>query len=207
VRSSRWLPIAGWCVATATSIVLSSFALSPVLNAARAEDGALPDLDKLPVADSVTTTGAPAVTEPPAVPERPDPTDDDPATTDPAPTRTSRKPGTKTPTTAPATTTPPAATTTPPTTTENGWTVTTGDDGVKTYVRTFRCDGGQAVIRMTDRGTVALVTATPADGYSVQKQGSDTNLAIYFTSTPRSFVIHAQWHNGEPLVDVTEIGA
>ncbi|MEV6306033.1 DNA mismatch repair protein MutL [Actinoplanes sp. NPDC051861] len=204
MRSSRWLPIAGWCVATATSIVLSSFALSPVLNAARAEGGALPDLDQLPPAQvAVTTTASP--TPPPAVPERPEPTDDAPETDDPSPTRTSKKPGTKPATTAPGTTAP--ATTTPPTTTENGWTVTTGGDGVKTYVRTFRCDGGTAAIKMTSQGIVSLVTATPADGYSVQKQGSDTNLAIYFTSTERSFVIHAQWWNNEPFVEVTEIGA
>ncbi|MFC7530289.1 DNA mismatch repair protein MutL [Actinoplanes sp. GCM10030250] len=206
MRSSRWLPIAGWCVATATSIVLSSFALSPVLNAARAGEEALPELGQLPGAEvAVTTTSSP--TPPPAVPERPEPTDEDPGTDSPSPSKTSRKPSSKPPTgatTAPATTAP--ATTTPPTTTENGWTVTTGDDGVKTYVRTFRCDGGQAVIKMTSRGIVTLVTATPADGYSVQKQGSDTNLVVYFTSTARSFIVHAQWWNDAPLVEVNEIG-
>ncbi|MBG0560855.1 DNA mismatch repair protein MutL [Actinoplanes sp. NEAU-A11] len=197
------MPIAGWCVATATSIVLSSFALSPVLNAARADDE-LPDLDQLPAAEvAVTTTSPPAPA--PAAPEHPAPSASS-STSEPSravPSKTRRKPSSKpAATTAPA----PPATTRPSTTTENGWTVTMGDDGVKTYVRSFRCDGGQAVIKMTSAGTVALVTATPADGYTVQKTGSDTNLAIYFTSTARSFVLHAQWWNGAPLVEISEVG-
>ncbi|MEU4419034.1 DNA mismatch repair protein MutL [Actinoplanes sp. NPDC024001] len=205
MRSSRWLPVAGWCVATATSIVLSSFALSPVLNAARADEEALPDLDQLPPAEvAVTATVSP--TPPPAVPERPEPSASSSKPVRAVPSRTSRKPTTKPTTAAPTTAPTTPATTKPSTSTENGWTVTTGDDGVKTYVRSFRCDGGTAVIKMTSRGTVALVTATPADGFTVQKTGSDTNLAVYFTSTGRSFVIHAQWWNGAPLVEVSEIG-
>ena len=157
MRSSGWLPIAGWCVATATSIVLSSFALSPVLNAARADENALPDLDQLPAAD-VAVTATTSATPPPAAPERPKPS----VTSRPAPSKTSRKPNTK-PTT-PATTAP--ATTKPSTSTENGWTVTTGDDGVKTYVRSFSCEGGQVVIKMTSEGIVSLVTASASTGAS-----------------------------------------
>lgn len=197
MRSSRWLPIAGWCVATATSIVLSSFALSPVLNAARADEDVLPELDQLPAAD-VTVTTTTSATPPPAAPQKPQPS----VTSRATPSKTSRKPSTKpsaTPTTAPATK--------PSTSTENGWTVTTGENGVKTYVRSFTCEGGQAVIKMTSKGIVSLVTATPADGYTVQKTGSETNLAVYFTSPGRGFVIHAQWWNGAPLVEVSQIGS
>jgi hypothetical protein len=201
VRSSRWLPIAGWCVATATSIVLSSFALSPVLNAARADDE-LPDLDQLPAAEvAVATTASP--TPPPAVPERPEPSVSSTEPTRPTPSRTKRKPTSKPPTSAPAQ----QPTTKPSTTTEDGWTVTMGDDGVKTYVRSFSCEGGQAVIKMTSKGTVSLVTATPADGFTVQKTGSDTNLAVYFTSTGNSFIVHAQWWNGAPLVEISKVGS
>jgi hypothetical protein len=212
VRSSRWLPIAGWCLATATSIVLSSVALSPVLNAARTEAGALPDLDQLPPAEVAVTT---TTTEPPArAPEVPAPgTATAEPTTEPtseptsvAPSRTTRKPTSKPPATTKAPTTPPAAVTTPPTTTEDGWTVTTGDGGLKTYVKSFTTPGGRAVIRMISDGTVALVTATPADGFTVQKVGSDTNLAVYFNETGRSFIVHAQWWNDTPLVEVSQVG-
>ncbi|WP_433827676.1 DNA mismatch repair protein MutL [Actinoplanes sp. CA-015351] len=209
VRSTRWVPIAGWCLATATSIVLSSFALSPVLNAAKTDVGALPDLGQVPAAEvAVTTTTeapSPTATEP-SLPE-----DDESAAASATPSRTSRKPTSKPATadpTAPATTKPTAAATTtrPTTTTEDGWTVTTSDDGVKTYVKTFTTDGGRAVIKMISDGTVYLVTATPADGYTVQKNGSDVNLAVYFNETGHSFIIHAQWFNGAPFVEVSEVG-
>jgi hypothetical protein len=208
VRSSRWVPIAGWCLATATSIVLSSVALSPVLNAAKTDVGALPDLGRVPAAEVAvtTTTDAPS----PTVTDRPEPdaVESEPATAEPS--RTSRKPTSKPATTDPATpaTSKPATapTTKPATITEDGWTVTTGDDGLKTYVKTFVTDGGRAVLKMVDNGTVFLVTATPADGYTVQKNGSDVNLAIYFNETGHSFIIHAQWFNGAPFVEVSEVG-
>ncbi len=77
---------------------------------------------------------------------------------------------------------------------------------MKTYVKTFTTEGGRAVIKMTSQGTVALVTATPADGFAVQKQGSSVNLAVYFNETNHSFIIHAQWWNGAPFVEVSEVG-
>jgi hypothetical protein len=198
VRSSRWVPIAGWCVATATSIVLSSVALSPVLNAASADSGELPDIDQLPAPAAVSETSAPP-------PETADPT----RTTKPAPSRSRSssadpKPTSKSPSTSGSTT---ATSTTPPaTTTENGWTVTTSD-GVKTYVKSFTTGGGVAVIRMTSKGTVSLVTATPADGFRVEKQGSDVNLAVYFIGPEKSFIVHAQWWNDAPFVEVSEVGS
>ncbi|MFC4066997.1 DNA mismatch repair protein MutL [Actinoplanes subglobosus] len=198
MRSSRWVPIAGWCVATATSIVLSSVALSPVLNAASADSGELPDIDQLPAPAAVSeTTAAP----PPA-------TADPTRTTKPAPSRSRSasadpKPSSKSPSTSEST----SETTAPPaTTTENGWTVT-ASDGVKTYVRSFTTGGGVAVIRMTSKGTVSLVTATPADGFRVEKQGSDVNLAVYFIGPAKSFIVHAQWWNDAPFVEVSEVGS
>ncbi|MEU8656071.1 DNA mismatch repair protein MutL [Actinoplanes philippinensis] len=199
MRSSRWVPIAGWCVATATSIVLSSVALSPVLNAARADSGELPDIDQLPAQAAVSETSAPAPedTAGPTRPVKPSPSRSRPSPADPKPS--SKSPSAPAPGTA-TTSTPPA------TSTENGWTVTTSD-GVKTYVKSFTTEGGVAVIRMTSKGTVSLVTATPADGYRVEKQGSDVNLAVYFIRTEKGFIVHAQWWNDEPFVEVSEVGS
>ncbi|MFF5082150.1 DNA mismatch repair protein MutL [Actinoplanes sp. NPDC000266] len=203
VRSSRWTPIVGWLAATATSIVLASVALLPVLRTSAPEDSALA---ALPAADTSSFPAPlPSVTTPAA------PTTAAPATTTtttrPRPTKTTKSP-TKEP--AKPTTTPPTATTatTPPTTTEDGWTVTTGADGVRTYVRSFKVEGGQAVIRMTSKGVVQLVTATPADGWAVQKvQDSPDNLAVYFNETNHSFIIHATWWDDRPFAEVSEIGS
>jgi len=74
-------------------------------------------------------------------------------------------------------------------------------------VRYFRVAGRQAVIKMNSDGVVALVTATPADGYAVQKtQDSPGNLAVYFNETNHSFIIHAVWFTDKPFVEVSEIG-
>ncbi|HWS36179.1 MAG TPA: DNA mismatch repair protein MutL, partial [Actinoplanes sp.] len=183
--------IAGWCLATATSIVLSSVALSPVLSTARAESGDLPDISRLPAPAAVAETSAAPL---------PSSSSSKSARPSPSRSRPSPKPPTKDP--EPTEVTP---TTRPPATTEDGWTVTTSD-GVKTYVRSFVTGGGTAVIRMSSKGTVALVTATPADGFQVVKQGSDVNLAVYFNAPNHSFIIHAQWHNDAPFVEISEVG-
>jgi hypothetical protein len=200
VRSSRWLPIAGWFMATATSIVLSWVALLPVLNAARADVGALPDVDQVPAADVLVPVSAPPTGS------RPEPSrSTEPARTSASPKGTRKPSASKPAGSVPAT---PAATTRPATTTEDGWTVTTGGDGVKTYVRSFSVEGGQAVIRMTSAGVVSLVTATPADGYAVQKtQSSPEDLAVYFNETNHSFIIRAIWWNDAPFAEVNEIGS
>jgi len=200
VRSSRWAPIAGWCAATATSIVLASVALLPVLRTSSPEDAALA---QLPAADS---TSFPAPLPSVSASATPNVT---PTTRRPPPA-TTRATTTPPRSTEPTTTTPkpPAATTTPPTTTEDGWTVTTAGDGTRTYVRSFRVEGGQAVIKMTSDGVVSLVTATPADGFSVQKvQDSPDNMAVYFNESQHSFIIHATWHNDRPFVQVSEVGS
>jgi hypothetical protein len=196
VGSSRVTPIAGWAAATATSIVLASVAILPVLRTSAPRDSALAQLPAAAIsfpAPLPSPTGSAS-----GAPEYP------------GASPTSRRPRTTAPTTSKpaATTTAPATrTTTPPTTTEDGWTVTTAGDGLRTYVRSFQVEGGQAVIRMTSDGVVALVTATPADGYAVEKvQDSPDNLAVYFNETSHSFIIHATWWDDRPFAEVSEIG-
>jgi hypothetical protein len=197
VRSPRSLiPVLGWCAATATSVALASVAMLPVLRAATPDESPVLSVDQL--RDSGVVEPSPLPDSPPAEAAEPDVTA--------SPTRTKRaRPGatpTRTPAT-PARTTPAARTTT---TTEDGWTVTTDGDGDKTYVRSFRVEGGQTVIRMTE-DVVTLVTATPSDGYSVQTvQNSPDNLAVYFNEVNHSFVIHAVWNVDRPFVEVSEIG-
>ncbi|GIM95130.1 hypothetical protein Ato02nite_069230 [Paractinoplanes toevensis] len=169
-------------------------AILPVLRTTAPQDGALAQLpagktDSFPAPlPAVTESKAPAETAP---------TTQRPRTTAP----------TKTTTTRPATTAPTTKATTPQTKTEDGWTVTTADDGLRTYVRSFQVEGGQAVIKMTSDSVVTLVTATPAEGYAVQKvQDSPDNMAVYFNETNHSFIIHATWWDDRPFAEVSEIG-
>ena len=196
MRSSPVTPIAGWAAATATSIVLASAAILPVLHATAPQDSAL---WQLPAAATSFPAPLPAATSTPAPTSKAPP-----ATRKP----TSRPPRTTSPTTSPATEPPAKSTTAPPaTSTEDGWTVTTAADGLRTYVRSFQVEGGQAVIRMTSDAVVALVTATPADGYAVQKvQDTPDNMAVYFNETNHSFIIHATWWDDRPFTEVSEIG-
>jgi hypothetical protein len=197
VRSSRWTPIAGWLAATATSIVLASVALTPVLRTAAPGDTALSTINELPAAQTSFPAPLPSATTPsPSGSSSPSP-------------RKTRTPSSH-PTESPSASAPTKtknATTAPPTTTEDGWTVTTADDGLRTYVRSFKVAGGQAVIKMTSDAVVTLVTATPADGYAVQKtQDSPGNMAVYFNETNHSFIIHATWWDDKPFAEVSEIG-
>jgi hypothetical protein len=191
VGSSRWAPIAGWAAATAGSIVLASAAILPVLRTSEPQDAALA---QLPAAATSFPAPLPTVTTPSS------------SAGEPATAPASRRPRTSAATLKP---TSKAATgaTAPPTTTEDGWTVTTADDGLRTYVRSFPCEGGQAVIKVTSDSVVSLITATPADGFSVQKvQNSKDNLAVYFNETNHSFIIHVTWFNDKPFAEVSEIG-
>jgi hypothetical protein len=195
------VPVLGWCAATLTSVALASVALLPVLRTATPDESALVSVDQLRDSGEVEPTPPPAVTTTPAPEPEPDPT-----TTSPSRTKTAKPSGTPSRSSAaPAITktTKPAESTT---TTEDGWTVTTDGDGSKTYVRSFRVEGGQAVIRMTE-DVVKLVTATPSDGYSVATvQNSPDNLAVYFNEVNHSFIIHAVWRVDRPFVEVSEIG-
>ena len=189
--SSRWTPIAGWAAATAGSIVLASAAILPVLRTSEPQDAALA---QLPAAATSFPAPLPSVTTPSS------------SGGSPAASPTSHRPRTSAATLKP-TSKPATKATAPPTTTEDGWTVTTAEDGLRTYVRSFQCEGGQAVIKMTSDAVVLLVTATPADGYAVEKvQDTKDNLAVYFNETNHSFIIHATWFNDKPFVEVSEVG-
>jgi hypothetical protein len=192
--------VLGWCAATLTSVALASVAMLPVLRTATPDESALVSVDQL------RAGAAEPSPQPPASTATPSPEPEPSATTTPSRSRSAKPSGT--PSRASATPTP-AKTTSPAestTTTEDGWTVTTDGDGTKSYVRSFRVDGGQAVIRMTE-DKVELVTATPSDGYSVATvQDSPDNLAVYFNEVNHSFVIHALWNVNKPFVVVSEIG-
>ncbi|TCB95637.1 DNA mismatch repair protein MutL [Micromonospora zingiberis] len=196
MRSSWWAPLVGWCVATASSIVLASMAILPVLRAPVVEDRALSQLPsaELPSLPTPLPSSTIAPVDPAPTTSRPAPRPTTSETTAPAATASSR-PATR-----------PSRSTTPTATIEDGWTVTTGTDGVRSYVRSFRVAGGQAVIRMTSAGVVELVTATPADGYAVQTvQNSPDNMAVYFNGN-RNFIVHAIWWDDRPFVQVSEVG-
>jgi hypothetical protein len=196
--------VLGWCAATLTSVALAWVAMLPVLRTAMSDESALVSVDQLR-AGAAEPTPQPSASIPASSPE-PEPEPEPDATTTPSRTRSSKpsgKPSRSSATPTPAKTTKSADSTT---TTEDGWTVTTDGDGSKTYVRSFRVDGGSAVIRMTE-DKVELVTATPSDGYSVATvQDSPDNLAVYFNEVNHSFVIHAVWNVDKPFVEVSEIG-
>jgi hypothetical protein len=198
VRSPRSLvPWVGWLAATLTSIVLASVAMLPVLRTATPDDGALVSADQLRdagPAEPIPLPSAPSVPAPSATPSAS-------ATTPRAPS--SAPTGKEQPAT-PATTTPPARR--PEATVEDGWTVTTDAAGAGTYLRSFRVEGGQAVIRISG-GRVQLITATPSEGYEVATvQNSPDNLAVYFNQPNHSFIVHAVWNVDRPVAQVNEIG-
>jgi hypothetical protein len=193
-------PVLGWCAATVTSVALASVAMLPVLRTATRDESSLVSVDQL--RDS--GQAAPSPLPPPSASTAAEPEPEPSATTTRTRKRTSEPTGTS------ATPSPPRTTTTAPdestTTTEDGWTVTTDGDGAKSYVRSFRVEGGSAVIRVTE-DNVKLVTATPSDGYSVATvQNTPDNLAVYFNEVNHSFIIHVAWNINKPFAEVSEIG-
>jgi hypothetical protein len=207
VRSARSLvPLVGWLAATLTSIVLASVAMLPVLRTATPDGGALVSADQLRDAgpgEPIPLPSAPSVPAPSATPSPAGTTTRTPGS---APTLDERAPATATsPPPATTTTTPPPAAR-PETTVEDGWTVTTDAAGGRTYLRSFRVEGGQAVIRISG-GRVQLVTATPSEGYEVATvQNSPDNLAVYFNEPNHSFIVHAVWNVDRPFAQVSEVG-
>jgi hypothetical protein len=90
----------------------------------------------------------------------------------------------------------------------DGWTVTTDGEGVDTYLRSFRSEGGDAVIRIRD-AVVSLVTATPRGGYSVSRsQTEPTRLVVQFISDGgnAAYLVDAMWWQNSPHGSVTRIG-
>ena len=74
-------------------------------------------------------------------------------------------------------------------------------------MRSFRVEGGQAVIRMTDgRGQAGHRDAERRLSRWQTVQNAPDNLAVYFNETNHSFIIHAVWFNDRPFVEVSEIG-
>ncbi|WP_018587115.1 hypothetical protein [Salinispora arenicola] len=190
----RWAPTLGWLAATAASIALTSVALLPVLRTAPAGEETLVSVRELSREGrndnrSVTVTASP----------RPIPSS---ATSSVA-----------SPSVAPSVGTPSAADTPRPSavapresTTRDGWTVTTDDAGVATYLRSFRVEGGHAVIRASG-GRVHTVTATPSLGFSTKTvQNTPDNLAVYFLEPHHHFIIHVVWRDDAPFAQVSEIG-
>lgn len=187
------MPVLLWCLATAASIAVASLALRPVLRTAVPQDTvpleALEDRGH----------GGGLMTQP--QPSLPPPTSASPPASAPP---TSARP----PASSGAASPKPPTTTAPPARVVDGWTVTTGGDGVDTYLRSFRTDGGDAVIRIRD-GVVSLVTATPRDGYSVSKaQTEPTRLVVQFVdnSGGSAWLVDAMWWQGAPHGEVTRIG-
>ncbi|WP_067509946.1 DNA mismatch repair protein MutL [Actinoplanes sp. TFC3] len=223
MRSTRsWFPLLGWCAATLTSVALASVAMLPVLRTATANEGTLVSVDQIRDTDEITPAPQPTVTtgsptkapttspspsgktrvpggtkpsSPPGKASSPPPGENPPGENPSG----GKSPGDKSPTGKPSATKPP--------TVEDGWTVTTDGDGVRTYVRSFRVKGGQTVIRAS-KGVIKLVTATPSGGYSVATvQNSPDNLAVYFNETNHSFIVHVVWQTDKPFVQVSEVGS
>ncbi|BCJ53489.1 hypothetical protein Asp14428_49640 [Actinoplanes sp. NBRC 14428] len=129
-----------------------------------------------------------------------------PASRSPSAARSPSRTKSKQPPRSSSAPTPTRTTAAPTTTNKDGWTVTDSNDE-RTYVRSFRVEGGQTVIRASD-GVIKLVTATPRDGYSVATvQDTPDNLAVYFNEVNHSFIIHVVWRDDEPFAQVSEIGS
>jgi hypothetical protein len=190
------VPVLLWCLATAASIAVASLALRPVLHTAVPQDS-------VPAAGDGRAGGRQAITQtlpaqatgsPPA---RPTATAGSaPASGPPATARSSPAGAKQTPTAAPARVV-------------DGWTVTTGGDGVEVYLRSFRSDGGDAVIRIR-AAAVSVVTATPRDGYSVSRlQSEPTRLVVQFTAAngTAAYQVDCMWWQDAPHGTVTRIGS
>jgi hypothetical protein len=191
------VPVLLWCLATTASIGVASLALRPVLRTA------LPS-DSIPVATDEQRGNREVVTQtlPPPSPAASDPGTvviEDPSSAFSLPpttaTRTSQPPPTQKTTTAPARMV-------------DGWTVTAGPDGVDVYLKSFRSDGGDAVMRIRAE-VVSVVTATPRDGYSVsQAQTEPSRMVVQFVSSSggAAFLVDCMWWQGAPHGSVTRIG-
>jgi hypothetical protein len=186
------VPVLLWCLATAASIAVASLALRPVLHTAVPSDSLpVPAAEARGPGDLMPQPGL----SPPSSASSPVTTSARPSTSSSAP-RTSAAP-------------PPAKPTTgSPARVVDGWTVTTDGEGVDTYLRSFRSEGGDAVIRIRD-AVVSLVTATPRGGYSVSRsQTEPTRLVVQFISDGgnAAYLVDAMWWQNTPHGSVTRIG-
>ncbi|MGI5242404.1 hypothetical protein [Dactylosporangium sp. CA-139066] len=194
------VPVLLWCLATAASIGVASLALRPVLRTAVPDDAVPAAAGEQGGREAVTQTLPPD----PAFSVTPRPTIiADPSSAFSPPPGAPPTHGAASPSaTAKATTAAPARIV-------DGWTVTTGPDGVDVYLRSFRSDGGDAVIRIR-AGVVSLVTATPRDGYSVsQSQTEPSRLVVQFVASAggAAWLVDCMWWQNAPHGEVTRIGS
>lgn len=187
VRRRVWLPVLGWCAATAAGVAVASVALVPVLHTA------VPDAVAPLTADNVAQLGTAGRPAPTSVAPSPS------AAGHPASPASHRPSGTPTPKgAAPSRST---------VTYQDGWTVVTDASGATAYLRTFHTGGGETAIRIVP-GTVSLVAATPAPGYAVDTTQTDpANLAVVFHTATHSFTINALWWESRPYAQVSEVGS
>ncbi|GAA3288192.1 hypothetical protein Dvina_34220 [Dactylosporangium vinaceum] len=192
------VPVLLWCLATTASIGVATLALRPVLRTAVPQDSIPVAADDSRNDRPVTTQTLPPPSAAASKPPTPSAGDTKSATSIPATT-----PGAKTTGAAPPT----QKTTTPPRVVD-GWTVAPGDDGVDVYLRSFRSDGGDAVMRIRAE-VVSVVTATPRQGYSVsQAQTEPSRMVVQFVNGNggAAYLVDCMWWQGAPHGEVTKIG-
>lgn len=186
----RWAPTLGWLAATAASIALTSVALFPVLRTTPAGEETLVSVRELSREGNNDNPSVTVTASPRPIPSSAAPSAAAPSVVTPSGADTSR----------PSTVAPRESTV------RDGWTVTTDDAGVTTYLRSFRLEGGQAVIRASG-GRVHTVTATPSLGFSTKTvQNTPDNLAVYFLEPHHHFIVHVVWRDDAPFAQVSEIG-
>ena len=191
VRRRTWLPVLGWCAATAAGVAVASVALVPVLRTA------VPDAVAPLTADDIHqagTAGQPAVHPGSAPPPRTSPGH---------PTSSAGHVPSGTSTATPKASAVPSQSTV---TYQDGWTVVTDATGATSYLRTFHTGGGETAIRMVP-GKVSLVAATPAAGYAVDTTQTDpANLVVVFHTATHSYTVNALWWENRPYAQVSEVG-
>jgi hypothetical protein len=195
------VPVLLWCLATAASIAVASLALRPVLRTAVPDDSVPAAVGEQGGREAVTQTLPPDTAFASAGPKPTiiaDPSSAFSPQSSAPPTHGAASPSP----TAKATTAAPARIV-------DGWTVTAGSDGVDVYLRSFRTDGGDAVIRIRI-GVVSVVTATPRNGYSVsQAQTEPSRLVVQFiaSSGGAAWLVDCMWWQNAPHGEVTQIGS
>ncbi len=99
----------------------------------------------------------------------------------------------------------PAATGGHPAEVVDGWQQVTGDDGSVAYLHSFQVSGGVALIRESP-GHAAVVSATPASGYTVDTTQDEADHAVVqFYTASRMDVIDAVWWENRPYAQVSQV--
>jgi len=73
-------------------------------------------------------------------------------------------------------------------------------------VRSFNTRGGEAVLALSGRRGVRLVSATPDPGYETRVSGNEGWLRVDFTDDDRSSSVIASWHDHDTIVKIYEYG-